>query len=353
MRTSRSTQGDKVRKASLSNAPRIAIIGCGAIAESYHLPAIAKHPSVLDRLVLVDTDEARAQEVASKFDVHNYVCDYHEVLGQVDGAIVAVPHRLHYPISMDFLMKGVHVLCEKPLAESSLEAKELVAQAKKSGVTISVNNTRRLFPAYSRVKELILNQTIGDLVSIKYVDGEIFQWPTASGFYFKKSSPTGVLLDRGAHGLDTICWWLGGKPKVVSSENDSFGGVEGVALLRLEHDGCSVKIKLSWLSKLQNTYRIVGELGMIEGGIEEWARVTIAYESGRTERIKLSSKERVYNDFGNKIVANFIDVVSKGARPLVPASEVILSIELIEECYRTARRFRMPWYEALEVLDGN
>lgn len=341
-----STEADRVRKASLGNAPRIAVIGCGAIVESYYLPAIAKYPSVLERLVLVDSNEARAQKAACAFNVHNYVCDYHEILNEVDAAIIAVPHHLHYRISMDFLIKGVHVLCEKPLAVSSVEAKEMVAQAEKSGVTISVNNTRRLFPSYPKIKELVSAGTIGNLLSLKYFDGEDFRWPTASGFYFNsETSPKGVLLDRGAHVLDAICWWLGGKPKLLSCETDSFGGPEAVASIEFEHNNCSGQVRLSWLSKLQNTYKIIGELGVIEGGIEEWGKVTVTFRCGKTKKIKLESEEENYNDFGNRVVTNLLGVVSKGEKPIIPASEVIPSIELIEECYSIASRFNMPWYE--------
>ncbi|MFX0195380.1 MAG: NAD-dependent epimerase/dehydratase family protein [Candidatus Hodarchaeota archaeon] len=345
---SRSAFAANTRKDPLSKAPRIAIVGCGAIAELYYLPAISKSPSVLKNLVLVDTNEARLKELASKFNIRNYKNDYREILNEVAGVIVAVPPCLHYRISMDFLEKGVHVLCEKPLTESSFEAKEMVAQARKSGVTISVNNTRRLFHSYSKTKELISDGTIGNIISIKFIDGETFQWPTVSGFYFNRTSKKGVLLDRGCHGLDTICWWLGGKPKVISCENDSFGGVEGVTLAKFEYKGCLVEVKLSWLTQLQNTYTIVGELGMIEGGIEEWNSVTISYKSGKKEKIKVKSKERHYNDFGDKIVANFLDVVSKGATPLIPANEIIPSIELLEECYRSAKSLRMPWHEILK-----
>jgi predicted dehydrogenase len=346
------TKEKGLHKTSPSNTPTIALVGCGAIAEKYHLPALAKHQSVLDNLVLVDMNEARLRELASEFKVHNYVSDYREVLNEVDGAIVAVPHHLHHSISMDFLGQGAHVLCEKPLAESAADAKAMVAQALKSGVTLSVNNTRRLFPAYLKVKELISEGALGDLISINYVDGEVFRWPTTSGFYFKKGAPTGVLLDRGVHGLDTICWWLDGKPEVIRSENDSFGGVEGVALLELQHDDCTINVKLSWLTKLENSYTIVGELGTIEGGIEEWGSVRISYPSGKTVKIKFDAKEKVYNDFGDKMLANFIEVIRAQAAPVVSASDVIPSIELIEACYQKTTRLHLPWYDILERHNG-
>jgi hypothetical protein len=59
--------------------------------------------------------------------------DYQDVFDKMDGVIVSVPHRFHYPITMDFLRKGVHLLHEKPLADSPDKAGEMLEQAIKSG----------------------------------------------------------------------------------------------------------------------------------------------------------------------------------------------------------------------------
>lgn len=344
---------DKRRENSAVDAPRIAIIGCGAIAELFYLPAIAKHPAILERLILVDRNEGRAQAVASAFDVRDYLCDYHEILNEVDAAIVAVPHHLHHSVSMDFLVKGVHVLCEKPLAVTTVEAREMVAQAQESGVTLCVNNTRRLFPSFLKVKELLSTGAIGRPLSIKYFQGREFTWQAASEFRFNsKTSRTGVLIDEGAHVLDAICWWLGEKPKLICCENDSFGGIEAVTVVKFEHNQCFGEIKLSWLSKLQNRYIITGELGVIEGGVKDWRVVNVTSKPGAKKRMKLKCKEKNAHEFANRLVDNFLDVVGEGQKPLIPASDVIASIEWIEECYRAATRFSMPWYEALEVPDG-
>jgi len=292
----------------------------------------------------------RAQRLASEFNVRTWLCDYHEILDKVDGVIVATPHDLHYSISMDFLMKGVHVLCEKPLAVSTAEAKEMVAQAEKSGVTLSVNNTRRLLPAYSKVRELLSNGAIGRPLSIKYLECIKFSWPS-SGFRFNwKTSRGGVLLDAGAHVLDIICWWLGDKPKLISCENDSFGGSEAITSIKFEHNKCFGEVKLNWLSSLQSNYMIVGELGVIEGDVFDYWTVNVTSKSGAKKRIELD-KEKDTLELKSKIVDNFLDVVSKGQEPLIPAGDVIPSIEWIEECYRTATKFSMPWFEKLEVPD--
>lgn len=326
-----------------NNAPRIALIGCGAIADIYHLPALAKHQEVLDKVVLVDTSVERLSGLSAKYGIHNTTQDYHSILNEVDGVIIAVPHHLHHRISMDFLAAGVPVLCEKPLAELPSEAREMVALSQKTGTPLAANHTRRLFPANAQIREILQRNGLGRLKSIQYIDGNPFSWPSASGFYFKKASPTGVLLDRGVHSIDLICWWLNGKPTLLSSENDSFGGFEGNALVKMQHEECAIEIKLSWLTRLRNAYSIVGELGKIEGGIEEWDAVTIQYNNGKVARINLPSPERDYKDFGGRMIDNFIDVIQKGVKPSVPAEEVLHSIELIDQCYTTVKRFDMPW----------
>ena len=193
---------------------------------------------------------------------------------------------------------------------------------------------------------------IGEIISIKYADGKPFRWATESGFYFQGQSSSGVLLDKGVHGLDAICWWLGGKPTVAISKNDSFGGREAVAKIQLLHQGCAIEVEFSWLNQLANTFTIIGERGKIEGGVEEWDAVTITYNSGKQVRTQLQVAEKVYNEFAQPMLDNFVDVVRGQAAPLVPAQDVLPSIELIEECYKRAVRFRMPWLDVPDFHDA-
>jgi len=327
------------------NSPRIALIGCGAIAEAMYLPALAKVPGALDNTVLVDTNEARLAQLAAKFGAKHTATNYLEC--DVEGAIVATPHHLHHRISLDFLARGKHVLCEKPLTEQAHEARELCAQADASGVTLQVNLTRRLLPSYRKIKEMIDAGALGTLREIYYLDGEYFQWPTVSGFYFKKTSPAGVMLDRGAHGLDLICWWLGQAPEVVESQTDSFGGFEGTALLQLKCAACDIRVKLSWLQRMDNIFRIRGDKGTVQGKLNNWHNIDFIDPSGRTRGIRLNGESYEYTDFALKLVHNFIGVLRGSEQPLIPARSVLPSVELIEACYAHAARIDQPWYTAI------
>ncbi len=333
-----------------SAPPSLALVGCGAIADSFYLPALAHHPDVAARMVIVDPDRKRAEAAREKYRCASVASDYREVIGGVRGAIIAVPHHLHHSMSGDFLDAGVHVLCEKPIAETAGEVRDLIARAERKGVTIGVNNTRRLYPSAIKVKELLDAGAIGAVRSIVYLDGSEFDWPTASGFYFNSgASAKGILLDIGAHVVDLVCWWLKGKPEVTSSENDSFGGTEAVASVKFTLGGCTGEIRLSRLAKLSNTYTITGERGVIEGGAYEGGRISLTDASGKKTDIACHPPAGRPPDSSRALVDNFLGVIEGKARPLIPAAEVIDSIEMIGQAYERATRFPMPWYAREEV----
>ena len=81
---------------------------------------------------LVDLDIERAREVAQRFQLSNFVDDYKKIFGKVDAVIVATPPDSHAKISIDCLNHGLHVLCEKPLASSVEQAKDMVEVAKRT-----------------------------------------------------------------------------------------------------------------------------------------------------------------------------------------------------------------------------
>lgn len=329
--------------------PTIAVVGCGAITESFYLPALIASPA-RDKLILIDTDTERTKKMSARFGAKAAMRDHHEALSTVDGVIIAVPHHLHYSISRDFLLQGVHILCEKPLAESAVAARDMIRLAEAHQTTITVNHTRRLMPSSMKVKELLSVGTIGRVKSISYLDGGEFSWPTASGFYFdSKISRKGVLLDIGSHAVDLVCWWLNGKPRLVSSFNDSFGGIEAVASLELEHQGCTCHMRLSRLSKLPNRYRIEGENGVIEGGVYDGRTVCLVSPNGRKKIFRSQAKEDGVLKIASRLINNFLGVIRGDESPLVPAKEVLDTIELIDEAYVKAEQFPMAWYGPREV----
>lgn len=325
------------------STPRLALIGCGAIAGSFHLRALRRRPEILERLVLVDPDIDRARALAGDLEVGGFAASHHELLGEIDGAIIAAPHRYHYPIALECLESGVHVLCEKPLSESPAEVRRLVQAAAGSGVVCAVNNTRRLVPSFARVKQLLSEGAIGEPLRMVIREGDRYDWPVSGPVFGRASGGKGVLLDIGAHVLDLVCWWLGGTPRLLDYEDDSLGGSEAAAAITLSSGGCVADIRLSWLAKLSNTYSIQGREGRIELGIYDWRTLDLVPDSGKLRKISVETPVRQFEELAYVLYDDFLDAIRTGRDPVVAASDVLPSISLIAECYSRRRPFAMPW----------
>jgi predicted dehydrogenase len=333
--------------------PRIALVGCGAIAETFHLQALLRHPDVASAVTFVDRDAARAKRLADKAGSTRVATDLGAVMGEIDGAIVATPHRLHQPLSLQLARAGKHVLCEKPVAETAAEVEALVEAADRAGVTVAVNNGRRLFPTFREVKTLVESGALGTVREMELVLGEKFDWPAASGDYFGvRAHGHGVLADTGAHVVDLLVWWMGATPRLVTYEDDAWGGTEAVAKLEAEHGACRGTVHLSWLSKLPNTFAVRGDLGSVEGTMYDWKELTRTDASGRSRKVRLGAPAKDLNELGYGMIDRLIETIRTGAAPLVSARDVAPSIALIAECYASRRTIAEPWHDVYaEVAD--
>lgn len=321
----------------------IGVIGCGAIAEIYHLPALQNIPGVPDRLWLAEPNGDRLNAMRRQFPSVGGVADYHDLVAHVGGVIVATPPSSHFEICKWFLERGIDVLCEKPLTENYNQATELVRLAQKYDAKLAVNQTRRFFPTYQKIRELIAQGVIGHPQSIRYHEGVEFDWPAASPHHFAPNAK-GAWSDTGVHLLDTIAFWLGDPtPTLVQSLHDSHGGPEAMATVRLRHRDCDIELKVSRLGRLANRFEIIGSLGRIEAEVEEFAAVTVRSHAGGVKVHRVGSRKLKYTDFAKPLLENFVQVVARKAEPVIPGSSVIGTVKLLEEAYDQPKRYRMPW----------
>lgn len=325
----------------------IGLIGCGAIAEGFHLPALLGNPRTADGIVLVEMNEVRLAELHKKYPNAKTCTDYRE-LTEIDGVIVATPPNSHPQIVRHFVEQSTPVLCEKPLTNELWEAKELVELSKATKVPILVNQTRRFFPTYGKIKELIAAGTLGELRSITWHDGVDHDWPASSAFHFQPNAK-GVLSDTGIHMLDTICFWLGAKPSLVESLSDAHGGPETMSTIRLKHNECDIELKLSRLGHLKNGFEIVGSKGKLEAATEEFCELFVETPEGKKTRHYCGSRKLTYVDFAKPLVQNFCEVIDGTAEPFVSAESVCDPIALVEEAYETSQRYQEPWNDYLQA----
>lgn len=308
----------------------------------FHLPALKAIARTEFSIVLADPNAKRLDQLAGEFGATLTVQDFRELEGKVDGVIVATPPATHHEISDWFLRRGVNVLCEKPLTECIDQARDLVETAQQTGAALAVNQTRRLFPTYQKIRELIEAGALGKIKSISYHDGIEFDWPAASSHHFAEDA-RGAWSDTGVHLLDTICFWLGATPDLVASHNDSFGGPEALATVRLRYAETDIELKVSRLGRLKNGFTIEGERGRIEADAEEWAQVMIEFPNGRRRRIRCGRRDQEYTGFAKPLIENFVDVIAEGKRPITTGEDVLGTIDLLSRAYEQSQPFPMPW----------
>ena len=325
---------------------RIALVGCGAIAESFYLPAwkgLAENSG--NEIVLVDPNLERARQLARTFDLDEALCrsDAGDLDGEIDGAIVAVPHHLHVPITTMLLDRGSHVLCEKPLATNPGDADVMIEAASSAGKHLMVNNTRRLFGSMAKIGELLRSGAIGELRRFRMAEGGEYNWPTVSGFYFDPSQTGGgVLEDMGAHVLDLVCWWLGGQPEIVEVRDDAFGGIEAVSRVELSYGSATGVIHLSRLTQLANSFVLEGTEGSILAEPFNWRSVRLV-RGDEVKTIKAGS-EPTFEAFSEILLDNFLGVLGGSQEPRIPAASVRDSIALLEAAYAARKPFDdLPW----------
>ena len=120
---------------------RIGIIGCGGIANGKHMPSLKKLPDV-EMVAFCDIIVERAEKAAREYGVEGakVYADYHELLAREDIDVVHVltPNREHSQITVDALNAGKHVMCEKPMAINSAEAKRMLDAAKATGKKLTI-----------------------------------------------------------------------------------------------------------------------------------------------------------------------------------------------------------------------
>jgi len=317
----------------------LAVVGCGAIGDSYYFPALATLPAVREHSWLVDPDTARCRETAARFGFRpgQVVATIDALPSSIRAAINATPSHLHVATTRALIARGISVLVEKPLAEHATEAQALVDEAA-GRCLLSVNQFRRLWPSYILAGEMIRAGAIGTVRRIVWSEGHKFAWPVRTGFMFRRQwaeRPRGALLDMGVHSLDTLCWWLGEIPAVRTCRMDSGGGPEAFAAATLASSTATISLTISFLARLDNRYVVEGTTGAIRGATGDYSRIETRASGGGWRTVSAGDPaDRV--EVARRLIGNFLAAVDGGGPLLIEAASAVRPLVVIDELYRRA-----------------
>lgn len=212
---------------------RVAIVGAGFMGKMHaHAWRTAHRFFSLDAIpeiaVLVGRDAARTADAAREFGALAASTDWREVVARADIDVVDIctPGDTHAEITLAALAAGKHVLCEKPLANSVVDAERMVVAAAAAPDLVAMCGfSYRRTPALSLARELV---TAGRLGEIRHVRAQYLQdWLSDPDAPFtwrldRERAGSGTLGDIGAHSIDTAQWLSGERITAVSALTRTF-----------------------------------------------------------------------------------------------------------------------------------
>jgi predicted dehydrogenase len=219
----------------MADTLRVAIVGCGAIAE-WHWNALRAAATRTRVTACVDPDAARAEALATKTGARPFrsLADA-LAAGVADAVAIMVPHHLHEPLALEAFAARRHVLLEKPLAPEPAACARILAVARAAGTVFMVAENAQYWPGAMRARELVAAGAIGTLVTAR-------AWccmPFMPQFYAKDAwrfslaaAGGGVAIDAGSHFLRPLRMWCGELVDVVAVTGRLQAAMEGESLCR-------------------------------------------------------------------------------------------------------------------------
>ena len=200
---------------------KVAVIGCGTIANSAHIPSYMANDTC-EIKYFCDIIPERADAAVEKYGCGKAIYDYHEILDdpEIEAVSVCTPNMAHPTISIDFLRAGKNVLCEKPAARTYAEALEMQKAQHETGKVLNIGVVNRFNENVNQIRKLIAEGALGEVYHV-YVSFRAHRSIPGLGgaFTTKAIAGGGALIDWGVHYLDIVMYCTGDpQPLTVSGK---------------------------------------------------------------------------------------------------------------------------------------
>ncbi len=322
---------------------KVAVVGVGHLGKE-HARVYAEMPGVA-LFGVVDIQRKQAEKVAQQYNTDCFL-NYKDIIDKVQAVSIAVPTKSHYAIAKDFLLQGVHVMIEKPMTGTVLEARELIDISKAKGLVLQAGYIERFNPAIAAIKRLSINP-------------RFIECHRLSPFTFR-SADIGVVLDLMIHDIDILLYITNSKVKKIDAVGvNVISDKEDIANVRVQfQNGCVANVTASRVSitpmrkirlfsedsyisidyqkKDALIYKKSPELTLKSLNISDTNFSTIAdlksYVFGdllKIEHIKMDDYEPL-----KKELESFVDCIVNHKEPVVSGEEGLRAIEVANDILR-------------------
>ncbi len=355
---------------------KIAVIGCGGIANQKHFPALKKNEELNEIVAFCDIIEERAQKAAEEFGAPGakVYTDYRELLAnpEVEVVHICTPNVSHSEIAVAAFEAKKHVYCEKPMSHSPAEAQKMVDAWKKSGMQFTVGYQNRF---RKDVQNLYKSCKKGDLGEIYYGKAHAVRRravPTWGVFPNKALQGGGPLIDIGTHALDITLWCM---------DNYDVESVTGSVFYKLGHlqqategnifgpwdpetyevedsamgfikmkNGAAITLEASWALNVLESKEASTTLCGTLAGAEVRSGMSyqvpeVIYNRGRNGELMQETVSAVGgvayfggggDEEGVIDCRQWLEAVQKGTEPVVKPEQALVVTKVLDAIYRSA-----------------
>jgi predicted dehydrogenase len=296
-----------------------AVVGLGHISERAILPAF-RHAKKSRLVALVSGDPRKAKRLATKFHAPKYFTydRYEDCLRnpEIEAVYIATNNSTHLDFTLRAAAAGKHVLCEKPLANTVAECRQMVEACRANNVKLMTAYRKYFEPATLDLKKLLASGKLGRLKLIH--SAFTFNLPASQVWHLSRElAGGGSLLDIGIYCINTIRWLTGMEPAAAqayswTTDPERFKEVEESISFQLQFpDGLYVQASSSFAAEKASFLQIHAEKG--------WAALNPAYA--------YNEERRLFGQIGSK----WFGKVYK------PVEEFHLEIDHLAGCIRAKR----------------
>ncbi len=242
------------------------ILGGAAIAEKAFIPAIKKSKQA-ELLAIASRDVSRAREWAEKFGIRRSYGSYRELLAdpEIEAVYNPLPNHLHHPLTLNALRAGKHVLCEKPLALTASEVKEIFAEAESQKRLVMEGFMYRFHPRLKKTMELLRDGVIGEPRLVRSAFTFIFD-RDRSNYRWSPGNGGGALYDVGCYTINAARLVFNAEPDEIAARAhlDGETGIDLTSCLLVAFPGRrQALLTCSFELEFQSSLEIAGSEGRI------------------------------------------------------------------------------------------
>lgn len=288
---------------------------------------------------IADDDNQRGEKFASEFGA-NYYSDYRTLFEQdLQGVIVTSENVKHKEHVLAAAAAGKHVLCEKPIAISVQDAKDMIEACTRNGVMLQTAFPVRFNTSVIRAKQIVDSGSLGRILAMRGTN----RGTNPGGWFIDRSmSGGGAVIDHTVHVADIMRWFTGAEAVDVYAEIDNLISetpIDDSGILTITfNNGIFATLDCSW--NRNRTYPTWGDVTLEIIGTDG----TLSFDAFN-QKINVYSDERGFtydywgDDMDTGLVTDFVNGIREGRTVAsVTGEDGMRAVEIALGAYASASR---------------